>query len=192
MNDATSSFDDARSIIGYFASDRTRYPFWVILDTLSRHGLDAMEAASSLLDSDDDCEIILALQTLEAFGTWAHKHFPNIEKCLEHHDLMVKLTAVTPLLAFEERAKSSLPIFRSWLAGEEPILKVVGAHAIATIDKMQTKPMCYLLAEMLADRSVATAAMERLIRLNYFDDAILESVRAFFAERENLVRVFYS
>ena len=192
MNDATSSFEGAKSVIRFFASDKTRYPFWVILDTLSRYGLDAMEAAGSLLDSDDDCEVILALHTLDAFGTWAHKYFSKIEECLEHHDLMIKLTAVTPLLAFEERAKSALPIFRSWLAGDEPILKVVGAHAVATIDKMQIKTMSYVLAEMLSERSVATAAIERLVQLNYLDDAILESVRAFFADPENLVSVLCS
>ena len=190
MNQDFSNFETAKSIIEYFASDKTRYPFWIIMGTLRSWGQDTMEAAGYLLRSEDDDEVILALQILNAFDVWSHKFLPWLEDCLCDENLMVRLTAIDPILKNPEAAQSTLAILNSWINGEEPIAKVVGAHAIATLDSKQIEPMSGLLAEMLSDRSVAGEALERLLQLNFTDKTILGAIEEFLAEPENLSGVF--
>ena len=190
MNQDYTSFQSAKSKIEYFASDKTRYPFWIIMGTLRPHGLDAMESAGYLLDSEDDDEVILALQILDNFGVLKYKFLPSLEACLCHENLIVRLAAVDTILKNDEVPESTLVILESWINDDESIVNVVGAYAIATIDPKQTQKMCRLLAVMLADRSVAVDALERLLQLDFQDKSILDDIEAYLADSENLGAVF--
>ena len=193
MNQDISSFQSAKSIIEYFASDKTRYPFWIIIGSLRTHGLDAMEAAGALLKSQDDDEVILALQVLDSYGDLCHKFLPELEGCLCHENLMVRLTAVDPVLNNDEIGRSTMEIFESWISNDdsdESIVKVVGAHAIATIDPKQTEPMSHLLSKMLSDLSVCAEALERLLQLNFQDESVVDVIADHLAKPEHLAAVF--
>ena len=195
MNQDSTSFQSAKSIISQFKGDKPRYQISKIVDALRAGRLDVMETATAFLESQDDDEILLALQLLATFDHLDDKSFNRLLNFLVHENLEVRLAAVDPFLKNAGVSSSATVVFETWIYNYDPISKAVGAYAIGTLNPKQVEPMSRLLAGMLSalmpyDHFARMAAFKGLIQLDFEDESIIESMAEFLIPSVNATPIF--
>jgi HEAT repeat protein len=121
--------------------DLNRKERWVpadqALEQLADHGEALIPGLVAALDDQDTEVRLLAVELLNAAGSWAEAAVPALVKKVTDPDRLVRVAAASALVRFGPNAVAAVPLLEPWLGDVEEYVRLAAATTILALDPAQ-------------------------------------------------------